>query len=163
VARAVQGPPASRWPRPRFAKGSYFALAGRPPVDCLVYPAPHDAWLGVHLTLDWAGQARFGHDLEWLDTDDPAALDYTVDAQGAARFELAVRRYWPGLPAGALHLAYAGVRPKIHGPGEPAPDFCFEGPHEHGFAGLVHLLDFESPGLTSALAVAEAVCDALAP
>ncbi len=161
VARAVQGPPAERWPQPHYAKGSYFALSGAPPADCLVYPAPHDAWLGVHLTLDLGGQARFGPDLEWLPVDDPTQLDYAVDASRAAQFEAAIRRYWPGLPAGALQPAYSGVRPKIHGPDEPAPDFRFEGPDEHGFAGLVHLLGFESPGLTSALAVAEHVRDVL--
>ncbi|MEW6694126.1 L-2-hydroxyglutarate oxidase LhgO [Tepidimonas thermarum] len=162
VARAIAGPDPRHWPQPRYAKGSYFALAGRAPFGCLVYPAPQDAWLGVHLTLDLGGQARFGPDLEWLDADSPQQLDYAVDARRAAVFYGAIRRYWPGLPDGALQPAYSGVRPKIHGPGEPAPDFRLEGPAEHGWAGLVHLLGFESPGLTSALAVGEAVAGALA-
>jgi L-2-hydroxyglutarate oxidase LhgO len=162
VARAVWGPPPERWPVPRYAKGSYFALAGRPPCDALVYPAPQDAWLGVHLTLDLGGQARFGPDLEWLpEGTRPEALDYTVDAARVAAFEAAIRRYWPGLPDGALRPAYSGVRPKIHGPDTPAPDFLLEGPTQHGWAGLVHLLGIESPGLTSALAIGEAVAAAL--
>ncbi|TSE32590.1 NAD(P)/FAD-dependent oxidoreductase [Tepidimonas taiwanensis] len=163
VARAIAGPDPTRWPAPRYAKGSYFALSGRAPADCLVYPAPQDAWLGVHLTLDLAGQARFGPDLEWLAVDTPEAIDYAVDPGRADTFYAAIRRYWPGLPDGALQPAYSGVRPKIHGPDEPAPDFRLDGPAEHGWAGLVHLLGFESPGLTSALAVAEAVAQALGP
>lgn len=157
VARAIAGPAPARWPAPRYAKGSYFALSGRAPADCLVYPAPQDAWLGVHLTLDLAGQARFGPDLEWLDVRTPEAIDYTVDPGRAHTFYAAIRRYWPGLPDGALQSAYSGVRPKIHGPDEPAPDFRLEGPAEHGWAGLVHLLGFESPGLSSALAIGEAL------
>ncbi|OBS30750.1 FAD-dependent oxidoreductase [Tepidimonas fonticaldi] len=162
VARAIQGPDPERWSRPRYAKGSYFALVGRSPFGCLIYPAPQDAWLGVHLTLDLGGQARFGPDHEWVDAASPDGLDYAVDAQRASVFYDAIRRYWPALPDGALQPAYSGVRPKIHGPGEPAPDFRLDGPHEHGWAGLVHLLGFESPGLTSALAVGERVVDALA-
>jgi L-2-hydroxyglutarate oxidase LhgO len=148
-------------PRPRWAKGSYFSLAARAPADCLVYPAPVDAWLGVHLTLDLAGQARFGPDLEWLpEGTEPADIDYRVEPARAAGFAEAVSRYWPGLlelPAGALQPAYSGVRPKIHGPGEPAPDFRIDGPERHGVAGLVNLFGIESPGLTSALAIGEHV------
>jgi len=147
-------------PKAHFAKGSYFTLAGRAPFQCLVYPAPVDAWLGVHLTLDLGGQARFGPDLEWLDMPGPdaiAAIDYTVQPARAQGFEEAIRRYWPALPAGALHPGYSGVRPKIHGPGEPAPDFRIDGPAQHGVAGLVNLFGIESPGLTSSMAIGEAV------
>lgn len=157
LARRFEGLGAAHVPRPRFAKGSYFALAGRSPFSHLVYPAPVDAWLGVHLTLDLGGQARFGPDLWWLEADSPEGLDYAVDPARAAPFEAAIRRYWPGLPAGALQPAYSGVRPKIHGPGEPAPDFRIDGPAQHGVAGLVNLFGIESPGLTSAMAVAEEV------
>ncbi len=144
-------------PTPHYAKGSYYALAGRSPFTRLVYPAPVDAWLGVHLTLDIAGQARFGPDLEWLQTDDPAGIDYAVDPARMAGFAEAIRRYWPGLPDGVLQPAYSGVRPKIHGPGSPAPDFRIDGPPQHGVAGLVNLFGIESPGLTSAMAIAEEV------
>ncbi len=122
-----------------------------------------DAWLGVHLTLDLAGQARFGPDLEWLPEGlDEAAIDYRVDPARAASFVEAVRRYWPGLPEAALQPAYSGVRPKIHGPDEPAPDFRIDGPAQHGVAGLVNLLGIESPGLTSSLAIGEHVAELLA-
>ena len=157
LARRFEGLAQQHVPAPRFAKGSYFTLAGPTPFRRLVYPAPQDAWLGVHITLDLGGQARFGPDLEWLDVTDPMAIDYAVDAARARPFEAAIRRYWPGLPEGALQPAYSGVRPKIHGPGEPAPDFRIDGPEQHGVAGLVNLLGIESPGLTSALAIAEEV------
>lgn len=145
-----------------FSKGSYFALAGASPFSRLIYPLPQDAWLGVHLTLDLAGQARFGPDAQWLDgVADPAALDYRVDPARARAFYADVRRYWPGLPDDALQPAYSGVRPKIHGPGEPAPDFRIDGPDQHGLPGLVNLLGLESPGLTSCLAIAEEVVSRL--
>lgn len=144
-------------PRAHFAKGSYFTLSGRSPFSHLIYPAPVDAWLGVHLTLDLGGQARFGPDQEWLETQDPTAIDYAVDPARAAGFEAAIRRYWPGLPEAALQPGYSGVRPKIHAAGSPAPDFRIDGPAEHGLRGLVNLLGIESPGLTAALAIAENV------
>lgn len=162
LARAFDGLAPSQVPRAHYAKGSYFTLAGRPPFTHLVYPAPVDAWLGVHVTLDLAGQVKFGPDLEWLDTADPAAIDYGVDPARAAPFEDAIRRYWPALPRGALQPGYSGVRPKIHGPGEPAPDFRIDGPARHGVAGLVNLFGIESPGLTSSLAIAEHVTALLA-
>lgn len=163
LAAAFEGLPAAQVPRPRWAKGSYFALAARVPFDCLVYPAPVDAWLGVHLTLDIAGQARFGPDLEWLPEGvEEADIDYRVDPARRASFEDAIRRYWPGLPQGALQPAYSGVRPKIHGPDQPAPDFRIDGPAQHGVAGLVNLLGIESPGLTSSLAIGEHVAALLA-
>jgi L-2-hydroxyglutarate oxidase LhgO len=139
-------------PERRYAKGSYFALAGRAPFTRLIYPTPEPGGLGVHLTLDLAGQARFGPDVEWVETP-----DYDVDPKRAERFYGAVRAYWPGLPDGALVPAYAGVRPKISGPGEPAADFRISGPADHGAVGLINLLGVESPGLTASLAIADEV------
>ncbi|WIT11557.1 NAD(P)/FAD-dependent oxidoreductase [Paucibacter sediminis] len=145
-------------PTAHYSKGCYFSLQGRAPFARLVYPLPQDAWLGVHLTLDLGGQARFGPDAQWLEgVATPDQLDYAVAPERADGFYADVRRYWPGLPDGALQPAYSGVRPKIHGPGEPAPDFRIDGPAQHGVAGLVNLLGIESPGLTSALAIAEEV------
>ena len=158
VARRMHGLPRAHVPREHFAKGSYFTLAGRAPFSRLVYPAPDGAWLGVHLTLDLAGQARFGPDLEWLaDGTAPEDIDYSVDAQRVQAFEQAIRRYWPALPSAALEPGYSGVRPKIHSPDEAAPDFRIDGPQQHGVRGLVNLFGIESPGLTSAMAIAEAV------
>ena len=142
---------------PRCAKGSYFTLPGPAPFRHLIYPVPVGAWLGVHVTIDLGGQVKFGPDLEWLDTSDPAQIDYAVDPTRAAAFQTAIRRYWPGLPDGALQPGYSGVRPKIHGPGETAPDFRIDGPAEHGSPGIVNLLGIESPGLTASLAIAEEV------
>jgi L-2-hydroxyglutarate oxidase LhgO len=113
----------------------------------------------VHVTLDLAGQVRFGPDLEWLDVADPEDIDYAVDPARAARFEQAIRHFWPALPSGSLQPAYSGVRPKIYGPGEPAPDFRIDGPQQHGLPGLVNLFGIESPGLTAALAIAERVVE----
>ena len=157
LARRFEGLDGCHVPQAHFAKGSYFGLAAPSPFACLVYPAPVDAWLGVHLTLDLGGQARFGPDLEWLPGVNADQIDYAVDASRAQGFEQAIRRYWPGLPSGALQPAYSGVRPKIHGPGEAAPDFRLDGPATHGVAGLVNLFGIESPGLTSAMAIGEAV------
>ncbi|HJV67545.1 NAD(P)/FAD-dependent oxidoreductase [Ideonella sp.] len=147
---------AARWvPRPHYAKGSYFALSGRSPFSRLVYPMPDAAGLGVHLTLDLAGQARFGPDVEWIAPATPDEIDYRVDAGRAARFDAEVRRYWPGMPEGALQPAYSGVRPKLAGPGAPAEDFVLQGPSRHGVAGLLNLFGIESPGLTACLALAD--------
>jgi L-2-hydroxyglutarate oxidase LhgO len=157
LARRFDGLDPKRVPREYFAKGSYYALTGKAPFTRLVYPAPADAWLGVHLTLDLGGQAKFGPDLEWLDVARPEDIDYTVDPRRADGFYAEVRRYWPDLPDGALQPSYSGVRPKIYGPGETAPDFRIDGPATHGIAGLVNLFGIESPGLTSSLAIAEHV------
>jgi len=158
LALRFEGLDAQHVPRPRFAKGSYFTLAGRAPFARLVYPAPGESGhLGVHLTLDLGGQARFGPSFRWVD-----GLDYRVDEDDAAHFYDAVRRYWPGLRDGALQPGYVGVRPKIRGPGEPAQDFRIDGPATHGVSGLVNLFGIESPGLTSALALAEHVAALLA-
>jgi L-2-hydroxyglutarate oxidase LhgO len=161
VARALRGLPAPV-PAARFCKGSYFACAGRAPFSRLIYPLPEAAGLGVHVTLDLAGQMRFGPDVEWLDgVADAAALDYRVDPARQAGMADAIRRYWPALPDGALAPAYAGVRPKISAPDEPAADFRLDGPAAHGVAGLVNLFGIESPGLTACLAIADAVVEAL--
>jgi len=157
LARRFVGLDARHVPQPFYAKGSYFMLSGRAPFSRLIYPAPADAWLGVHLTLDLGGQARFGPDLQWLDVSSPEQIDYAVDPARAQGFYAEVRRYWPGLPDGALQPGYSGVRPKIHGPQQPAPDFRIDGPATHGVAGLVNLFGIESPGLTSCLAIAEEV------
>ena len=152
IAAALAGFPRERVPPAYLCKGSYFGLAGRSPFRHLVYPVPEAAGLGVHLTLDLAGRARFGPDVEWVDT-----LDFAVDPARAARFYPAIRRYWPALPDNALVPDYAGVRPKLQAPGEPAHDFMIEGPRDHGVAGLANLYGIESPGLTASLAIADHV------
>lgn len=158
VARGIEGLAPAALPAQRLAKGHYFTLASRAPFRHLIYPTPVDGGLGVHLTLDLGGQARFGPDVEWLpEGTDESRIDYAVDPSRQAAFEAEVRRYWPGLPAGALAPAYSGVRPKIGGPGEAAADFLVHGPVDHGLPGLVQLLGIESPGLTSCLALAEVV------
>lgn len=144
-------------PQAHFAKGNYFTLAGRSPFSRLIYPVPESAGLGVHLTIDLGGQARFGPDVQWV-TD---AQDLVVDPARGDAFYAEVRKYWPELPDGALQPAYAGIRPKIHGPGTPASDFVIQGPAVHGIPGLVNLFGIESPGLTSALAIAEYVQELL--
>ena len=162
LARRIGGLHERHIPRPWFAKGSYFTLSGRAPFKHLIYPAPepdkHLAGLGVHLTLDLGGQAKFGPDVQWVDADD----DLQVDSARGDAFYADVRRYWPGLPDGALQPGYAGMRPKISGPHEPAADFLIQGPATHGVAGLVNLFGIESPGLTSCLAIAQRVVVALA-
>ncbi|MBP6484421.1 MAG: FAD-dependent oxidoreductase, partial [Rhodoferax sp.] len=145
-------------PQASFAKGNYFTLAGRSPFSHLIYPVPEAAGLGVHLTLDLGGQARFGPDVQWVDSPD----DTQVQPERGDAFYAEVRKYWPALPDGALQPAYAGIRPKISGPGEPARDFCIQGPQDHGVPGLVNLFGIESPGLTCCLAIAEAVVEILA-
>jgi len=151
-ARRLRGRPPTCVPPLSYAKGNYYALAGRAPFSHLVYPVPEAAGLGVHLTLDLAGQARFGPDVEWVDS-----LDYSVDPRRAESFYASIRSYWPALPDGALSPAYAGIRPKPHARGDAARDFMIHGPREHGVAGLVCLYGIESPGLTSCLALAERV------
>jgi len=140
-----------------FAKGSYFSLSGRPPFSRLVYPAPGAASLGVHATLDLAGRTRFGPDIEWVEDE----TDLDVDPARADSFYAAIRRYWPELPDDSLIADYAGIRPKIHPPGTPMPDFCIDLPDRHGIEGLVNLLGIESPGLTASLALADELVAAL--
>ena len=156
VARRIEGYPAELAPRELYAKGNYYSLARRSPFSRLIYPVPEPGGLGVHVTLDLAGQARFGPDVEWVER-----IDYDVDPRRAERFYAAIRRYWPGLPDGSLAPGYAGIRPKTAGPGEPAPDFEIQGPRRHGVPGLVQLYGIESPGLTASLALARLVREEL--
>ena len=160
VATRIEGYPADLAPRELYAKGNYYALLRRAPFSRLVYPVPEPGGLGVHVTLDLAGQARFGPDVEWVDRIGRKE-DYAVDPRRAERFYAAIRRYWPGLPDGALAPGYAGIRPKTAGPGEPAPDFEVQGPERHGVAGLVNLYGIESPGLTASLSLARLVLERL--
>ena len=140
-------------PKAFFAKGNYFVLAGSAPFSHLIYPVPEQAGLGVHLTLDLGGQAKFGPDVQWVATPD----DLTVDPARASAFYEQVRKYWPDLPDGALVPGYAGIRPKVSAPSAPAADFIVQGPGDHGVPGLVNLFGIESPGLTSALAIGQMV------
>ncbi len=156
LARRVEGYPADKAPPEFYAKGNYYSLLGRSPFSRLVYPVPEPGGLGVHVTIDLGGQARFGPDVEWIDR-----IDYDVDPRRADRFYAAIRRYWPALPDGALAPGYAGIRPKISGPKDPAPDFVVQGPADHGVAGLVNLFGIESPGLTASLALAREVARCL--
>ena len=152
VAKLMEGYRAELAPRELYAKGNYYSLTRKSPFSRLVYPVPEPGGLGVHVTLDMAGQARFGPDVEWVE-----GINYEVDPRRAERFYAAIRRYWPGLPDGALAPGYSGIRPKTAGAGEPAPDFQIQGPQAHGIPGLVHLFGIESPGLTASLALAEEV------
>jgi L-2-hydroxyglutarate oxidase LhgO len=152
IARAIDGMPADRVPTAYYAKGNYFSCSARSPFSHLIYPVPEPGGLGVHLTLDMAGQARFGPDVEWIDD-----IDYAVNPARAERFYPAIRRYWPTLPDGALLPSYSGIRPKIVPPAIAVQDFLIQGPREHGVAGLINLFGIESPGLTSSLAIADHV------
>jgi L-2-hydroxyglutarate oxidase LhgO len=150
LARAIDGVPPETIPPAYFCRGVYFTLSGKTPFRHLIYPVPMPGGLGVHITLDLAGQARFGPDVEWIDR-----VDYAVDPRRGDAFYAAVRRYWPGLRDGALQPGYAGIRPKISGPDEPAADFVVQGPADHGIPGLVNLYGIESPGLTASLPLAD--------
>ncbi|MDB5394845.1 MAG: FAD-dependent oxidoreductase [Rhodospirillales bacterium] len=152
VARKMRGFPAKYIPQQWLAKGSYFTLSGSSPFSRLIYPVPDPGGLGVHVTIDLGGQVRFGPDVEWTDR-----LDFSVDPQRAVQFYDAIRAYWPNLPAGALEPGYAGIRPKLSGPGHPAADFCIDGASTHGMQGIINLFGIESPGLTAALAIADEV------
>jgi L-2-hydroxyglutarate oxidase LhgO len=150
LARSIAGIPAAKIPPLYLAKGNYFSLSGRSPFSRLIYPMPTPGGLGVHLTLDLAGQAKFGPDVEWVD-----AIDYDVDSRRAASFYAAIRTYWPDLPDGALEPGYAGIRPKIARPGGSATDFLLQTESDHGVTGLINLFGIESPGLTASLAIAD--------
>ena len=153
AAAAIDGELLAGVPPLRLAKGSYFSYSGSSPFKHLIYPAPVDGGLGVHLTLDLGGRARFGPDVEWLELSDPDAVDYRVDAGRADKFYTAIRRYWPDLGEGTLTPDFAGARPKLSGPGAQAADFLLHGPQEHRLPGAVALYGIESPGLTSSLAI----------
>ena len=158
VARRLAGQPSGLIPPAYYCKGSYFTLAGRSPFSRLIYPMPDSAGLGVHLTVDLGGQAKFGPDTEWV-----AGEDYDIDPRRGDSFYAAVRSYWPALPDGALQPGYTGIRPKIAGPGEPAADFVIAGPRTHGVNGLVNLFGIESPGLTASMAIGRETLATLAP
>lgn len=149
TAQRIEGLNKNTVPTPYLCKGSYFNLQGKAPFDHLIYPVPQKAGLGVHLTLDLGGQAKFGPDTQWIETE-----DYDIDMSRSDGFYEAVRRYWPALKDGALQPGYTGIRPKISGPNEPAADFNICGPAQHGLAGLVNLFGIESPGLTASMAIA---------
>ena len=149
VASLIEGFPAQHVPRAYFAKGSYFSLRGRAPFRRLIYPVPEGGGLGIHLTLDLAGRARFGPDVEWVE-----ACDFHVDAARGGPFYAAIRRYWPALEDGALEPGYAGMRAKIYGPRQPAADFRIDDAARHGVRAVLNLFGIESPGLTASLALA---------
>jgi L-2-hydroxyglutarate oxidase LhgO len=154
VATSITGLTSESVPRIYWAKGSYFSFDQRAPFSRLIYPVPHQYALGVHLTLDLGGRARFGPDMEWVD-----AINYDVDPGRAEAFYDEIRKYWPGLPDGSLSPAYSGIRPKLQGPNDEARDFGIQGPAEHGVPGLVNLYGMESPGLTACLSIANYVRD----
>jgi L-2-hydroxyglutarate oxidase LhgO len=157
LARATESFPPDRIPRLVLAKGNYFGFSGRPAFSRLIYPAPVEGGLGVHVTLDLAGRMRFGPDVEWIDT-----MCFEVDPRRADAFYASIRTYWPALPDQSLVPDYSGIRPKLTGPGEPAADFLIDTPADHGLLGLVHLFGIESPGLTSAMSLSEEVIASLA-
>ena len=156
VGRVIEGLPAASVPRHYLAKGSYFSLAGKAPFQHLIYPVPEPGGLGIHLTLDLGGQARFGPDVTWV-----SDIDYQVDKAQAPKFEAAIRQYWQGLPPNALNPAQAGIRPKLSPPGGPPVDFRIDGPQQHNIPGLVNLFGIESPGLTASLAIGRLIAELL--
>lgn len=156
LARQWQGYPLTCCPELYFARGCYFSYAARHPFKTLVYPVPESGGLGVHLTLDTAGQARFGPDVEWIERP-----DFTVDPARRERFAHAIQRWWPALDPSRLQPAYAGVRPKLHGPDVRFSDFDIQDEARHGVPGLVQLFGIESPGLTASLAIADYVVERL--
>jgi L-2-hydroxyglutarate oxidase LhgO len=157
IAAKLRGLPEATIPPCHYAKGHYFVLSGAPPFRRLVYPIAVAGGLGVHVTLDMGGRARFGPDVSWVD-----GIDYSFDESRAAAFYEAIRRYWPELPDGALQPGYTGIRPKLGPASVAAQDFVIQGPAEHGVPGLVNLYGIESPGLTAALAIADEVAKMVA-
>jgi L-2-hydroxyglutarate oxidase LhgO len=158
VARSIAGIPEESIPPTFYAIGHYYTLSGKSPFNRLIYPVARQDWLGVHVTIDLGGQVKFGPDFNWIDR-----IDYRFDdsSEHEQAFYTSIRRYYPGLKDGTLHAGYTGIRPKIHGPGEPAPDFMIKGPAGHGVPGLVNLYGVESPGLTSSLAIGDYVAELL--
>jgi L-2-hydroxyglutarate oxidase LhgO len=154
VGGSIEGLPPATVPPTHYAIGHYYTLTGKSPFGRLVYPVARQDWLGVHVTIDLGGQVKFGPDFSWT-----ADIDYRFDTSRETAFYQAIRRYYPGLKDNALQPGYTGIRPKIHGPGQPAPDFAILGPRDHGVPGLVNLFGIESPGLTSSLAIADYVGD----
>jgi L-2-hydroxyglutarate oxidase LhgO len=158
VSRSIAGVPEQSIPATHYAIGHYYTLSGKAPFNRLIYPVARQDWLGVHVTIDLGGQVKFGPDFAWIDR-----IEYRFDDSQAHEdaFYTAIRRYYPGLQDGTLQAGYTGIRPKIHGPGEPAPDFLIQGPRDHGVRGMVNLYGIESPGLTSSLAIADYVTELL--
>ncbi len=159
IGSCLNGEGSYRAPKTYPAKGHYFQVSGRVPFKHLIYPLPDGAWLGLHLTLDWSGKAKLGPDIEWIES-----VDYSFDDKNGERlatFTREARRYWPGLPDGALAPDYTGIRPKIYRKGEPAADFAIHGPSTHGVPNFVGLYGIESPGLTSSLAIGSYVAELL--
>ena len=156
VARSIAGIPAQTIPPTYYAIGHYYTLSGGAPFQRLVYPVARQDWLGVHVTVDLGGRVKFGPDFNWIDR-----VDYRFDESREAAFYQAIRRYYPDLKDGSLQPGYTGIRPKIHGPGEAAPDFRIQDRAQHGVPGLVNLYGIESPGLTSSLALADHVAGLL--
>jgi len=159
LARLIKGFNPDLIPNDHYCKGNYFSLGAKAPFSHLIYPVPEKAGLGVHLTLDMGGQARFGPDVEWLENGDD--INYEVDPVRGDKFYNAIRAYWPDLKEGDLHADYSGVRPKIQSPEEDAKDFLIQGPEDHGILGFINLFGIESPGLTSSLAIAKEVTERL--
>jgi L-2-hydroxyglutarate oxidase LhgO len=157
VASRISGLDQKHTPPTYWAKGNYFTLSGKSPFSRLIYPVPEAAGLGVHLTLDLGGQAKFGPDVEWVESPD----DLMVDPRRGDAFYAEVRKYWPALMDGTLQAGYAGIRPKLQGPGIATGDFVIQGESTHGVPGLVNLFGIESPGLTSSLAIGELVSHTL--
>ena len=158
VAASIQDFPREHIPESHYAKGNYFVLTGKAPFSHLIYPVPEEGGLGVHLTLDLAGQARFGPDVEWIDD-----VEYSVDPARADAFYDAIRKYWPALPDVSLSPGYSGIRPKLNGQGHPASDFVIDGPETHGVEGLINLFGIESPGITASMAIAGHVSELISP
>ena len=157
LTHEFKGFPKEKIPVWHYCKGNYYSLSGcKAPFTSLIYPAPEEAGLGVHLTLDLAGQARFGPDVEWIDEN-----NYDVDPKRSDSIYAAVRKYWPGLPDNSLQPGYSGIRPKIQAPGEPATDYVIQGPRDHGINGLINLYAIESPGMTSSLAIGDYIVEML--
>jgi len=149
--------PPDQLPTAHYAKGSYFSYGGKVPFSHLIYPVPEVGGLGIHLTLDLSGAAKFGPDVEWLDTQNLDEFDYKVDPIKAKKFEQAIKSYWPSLEGEKLIADYSGIRPKISGPSETSADFMIQSEQQHGIRGLVNLFGIESPGLTASLAIGERV------
>ncbi|MBT3304931.1 MAG: NAD(P)/FAD-dependent oxidoreductase [Alphaproteobacteria bacterium] len=156
AAAAIEGLSPEFVPPLYYAKGNYFTISGKSPFTRMIYPVPAQAGLGTHSSTDLAGQTKFGPDVQWVDQP-----DYVVDPARAEKFYRAIRRYWPGLPDGALQPGYVGVRPKLVAEGEPRSDWVIHGPETHGISGVVNLFGIESPGLTSSLAIADYVAGML--
>jgi len=156
VAKNIEGFPVEKIPPCFYAKGHYFSLNAYNPFQRLIYPVPEKDGLGVHLTIDLGGKARFGPDVEWIEE-----IDYNVPQSLDEKFYPLIREYWPELPDGSLSADYSGIRPKIHAPDQPAADFMIQTPDEHGIEGMVHLFGIESPGITASLAIAEYVTNTL--